>query len=80
MRLFRLGLCFHFRNLVNLGFFIYLFNIVDLFNVLDLFFTPSQKQLVSTLNPAGKVQFLTRWWESMDPDPETGGTRAGGAV
>ncbi|HUP19529.1 MAG TPA: GWxTD domain-containing protein [Gemmatimonadota bacterium] len=39
--------------------------------VLDLFFTPSQNQLLSTLNAEGKVQFLNRWWESMDPNPET---------
>lgn len=40
-------------------------------NVLDLYFTPSQNQLISSLNTGGKVQFLNRWWESMDPDPDT---------
>lgn len=39
--------------------------------VLDLYFTPSQRQLLTTLNAGGKVQFLNRWWDSMDPDPAT---------
>lgn len=39
--------------------------------VLDLYFTPAQNQLIATLNTGGKIQFLNRWWDSMDPNPET---------
>ncbi len=40
-------------------------------SALDIWFTPAQKQLLSTLNNTGKVQFLNRWWDSMDTDPST---------
>lgn len=39
--------------------------------VLDLMFTSNQKQLLETLNPDGKVRFLNRFWDSVDPNPET---------
>jgi GWxTD domain-containing protein len=37
----------------------------------DILFTQSQRQLVATLNPTGKVEFLNRFWQSQDPDPST---------
>lgn len=40
--------------------------------VMDIWFTPQQRQLLSTLNPQGKVQFLNRFWDSLDADPSVG--------
>lgn len=40
--------------------------------VMDVWFTPQQRQLLSTLNPSGKVQFLNRFWDSLDADPSMG--------
>lgn len=40
--------------------------------VMDVWFTPQQRQLLSTLNPSGKVQFLNRFWGSLDADPSMG--------
>jgi GWxTD domain-containing protein len=39
--------------------------------VMDIFLTPAQQQLVGTLNETGKKQFLNRFLESADPNPET---------
>ena len=39
---------------------------------MDVWFTPPQRQLLATLNPEGKVQFLNRFWESLDADPSIG--------
>lgn len=39
--------------------------------VLDLIFTSNQRQLLETLSPEGKVRFLNRFWDSVDPSPET---------
>ncbi|HET9333783.1 MAG TPA: GWxTD domain-containing protein [Gemmatimonadota bacterium] len=39
--------------------------------VMELFLTPAQQQLVGTLNETGKKQFLNRFLESADPNPET---------
>ena len=38
---------------------------------LDLFLTPSQQELLETLNETGKKQFLNRFMESADPRPDT---------
>jgi GWxTD domain-containing protein len=40
-------------------------------SVMETFLTPAQLQLVSTLNETGKKQFLNRFLESADPNPET---------
>lgn len=40
--------------------------------VMDVWFTPQQRQLLATLNPQGKVQFLNRFWEGLDADPSIG--------
>lgn len=40
--------------------------------VMDVWFTGQQKQLLATLNPNGKVQFLNRFWDSLDADPSIG--------
>ena len=39
--------------------------------VMSIFLTPAQQQLLSTLNENGKKQFLNRFIESADPQPET---------
>lgn len=39
--------------------------------VMDIFLTPAQQQLVGTLNETGKKQFLNRFLESADPNPES---------
>lgn len=39
--------------------------------VMDMLFTTSQKQLLGTLSPEGKVRFLNRFWDSLDSDPQT---------
>jgi GWxTD domain-containing protein len=39
---------------------------------MDVWFTPTQRQLLATLNPQGKLQFLNRFWESLDADPSIG--------
>ena len=39
--------------------------------VMELFLTPAQQQLVGTLNETGKKQFLNRFLESADPEPQT---------
>jgi GWxTD domain-containing protein len=39
--------------------------------VLDIFLTPAQKELLGTLNETGKKQFLNRFMDSADPDPES---------
>jgi len=39
---------------------------------MDVWFTPQQRQLLATLNPQGKVQFLNRFWDSLDADPSIG--------
>ncbi|MGH7562984.1 MAG: GWxTD domain-containing protein [Gemmatimonadota bacterium] len=38
---------------------------------IDILLTSSQQQLVATLNPIGKVEFLNRFWDSNDSEPET---------
>ncbi|HJR52530.1 MAG TPA: GWxTD domain-containing protein [Gemmatimonadota bacterium] len=40
-------------------------------SVLDIFLTPAQQELLSTLNETGKKQFLNRFMDSADPDPES---------
>jgi GWxTD domain-containing protein len=40
-------------------------------SVLDIFLTPAQQELLETLNETGKKQFLNRFMESADPNPET---------
>jgi GWxTD domain-containing protein len=39
--------------------------------VLDIFLTPAQKELLGTLNETGKKQFLNRFMDSADPEPES---------
>ena len=39
--------------------------------VLDIFLTPAQQELLGTLNETGKKQFLNRFMDSADPDPES---------
>ncbi|MDX1660158.1 MAG: GWxTD domain-containing protein [Gemmatimonadota bacterium] len=39
--------------------------------ILDLMFTANQKQLLETLSTEGKIRFLNRFWDSVDPDPAT---------
>ena len=39
--------------------------------VLGIFLTPAQQELLGTLNETGKKQFLNRFMESADPDPES---------
>lgn len=34
--------------------------------VFDVLFTPTQRQLLKTLNTTGKVQFLNRFWDNLD--------------
>ncbi|HUP00535.1 MAG TPA: GWxTD domain-containing protein [Gemmatimonadota bacterium] len=41
-------------------------------DVMEIWFTNEQKQLISTLNPSGKVQFLNRFWDGLDADPSIG--------
>lgn len=43
----------------------------SILGAMDVLLTNSQKQLVQTLNRAGKVAFLNRFWDGVDPDPET---------
>ncbi len=40
--------------------------------VMDIWFSPQQRQLLMTLNTQGKVQFLNRFWDSLDADPSIG--------
>jgi GWxTD domain-containing protein len=40
-------------------------------SVVTIFLTPAQQQLLGTLNETGKKQFLNRFMESADPNPET---------
>jgi GWxTD domain-containing protein len=40
-------------------------------SVLDIFLTPAQQELLTTLNESGKKQFLNRFMDSADPDPES---------
>jgi GWxTD domain-containing protein len=40
-------------------------------SVLDIFLTPAQQELLTTLNASGKKQFLNRFMDSADPDPES---------
>jgi GWxTD domain-containing protein len=40
-------------------------------SVLDIFLTPAQQELLTTLNVNGKKQFLNRFMDSADPDPES---------
>lgn len=40
--------------------------------VMDIWFTAQQRQLLTTLNTQGKVQFLNRFWDSLDADPSVG--------
>lgn len=40
--------------------------------VMDVWFTNQQKQLLTTLNREGKVQFLNRFWNSLDADESVG--------
>lgn len=38
---------------------------------MDILFSVAQRDLLQTLSPGGKVQFLNRFWESADSRPET---------
>lgn len=41
-------------------------------DVMDVWFTQQQRQLLGTLNQTGKLQFLNRFWQSLDADPSIG--------
>lgn len=41
-------------------------------DVMEIWFTPEQQDLLVSLNPTGKVQFLNRFWESLDADASIG--------
>lgn len=43
----------------------------SVFEVVDVLLTSDQRQLVKTLNAEGKITFLNRFWDSLDPIPET---------
>lgn len=39
--------------------------------VVDMMMTTNQRQLLETLNADGKIRFLNRFWDSLDPNPAT---------
>ncbi len=39
--------------------------------VVEMMLTTNQKQLLETLSADGKIRFLNRFWDSLDPDPAT---------
>ncbi|MGH7558033.1 MAG: GWxTD domain-containing protein [Gemmatimonadota bacterium] len=41
-------------------------------DVMGIWFTSQQRELLGTLNTQGKVQFLNRFWDSLDADPSIG--------
>ncbi|MBA3584049.1 MAG: GWxTD domain-containing protein [Gemmatimonadetes bacterium] len=41
-------------------------------DVMEIWFTTEQMDLLASLNATGKVQFLNRFWESLDADPSLG--------
>lgn len=40
--------------------------------VMDVWFSNQQRQLLKTLNNEGKIEFLNRFWASLDADPSIG--------
>jgi GWxTD domain-containing protein len=43
----------------------------SIFEIVDVLLTSDQRQLVEALNREGKITFLNRFWDSLDPVPET---------
>lgn len=41
-------------------------------DVMEIWFTTQQRDLLGTLNTQGRVQFLNRFWDSLDADPSIG--------